>query len=263
MPPSGPEEDPLGLSAEHRAGIDAIQTASRDLVRMDLLELHGGNISVRADDGHMLITKHHVNKSVPSPDDIVRTSIEEDDEFTNMASSAWLVHREIYRRSDAQAIIHAHGQLTVTLSFFYDEVEPIDENGIMILGRNVPVVAAPKLIGWNLAAEPIGDALARQQGRDREVARHVRQGRRPGRRPPQDPQHGVLGRADHPGRATAGRDAQRAEVPSHRGRRVARRRLPPRHSPQYPLDHPAGGRPATRVGTGRARRRGGPGSTGS
>ena len=150
----------MGLSAEHRAGIDAIQTASRDLVRMDLLELHGGNISVRADDGHMLITKHHVNKSVPSPDDIVRTSIEEDDEFTNMASSAWLVHREIYRRSDAQAIIHAHGQLTVTLSFFYDEVEPIDENGIMILGRTVPVVAAPKLIGWNLAAEPIGDALA-------------------------------------------------------------------------------------------------------
>ena len=150
----------MGLSAEHRAGIDAIQTASRDLVKMDLLELHGGNISVRADDGHMLITKHHVNKSVPSPDDIVRTSIEEDDEFTNMASSAWLVHREIYRRSDAQAIIHAHGQLTVTLSFFYDEVEPIDENGIMILGRTVPVVAAPKLIGWNLAAEPIGDALA-------------------------------------------------------------------------------------------------------
>ena len=150
----------MGLSPEHRAGIDAIQTASRDLVKMDLLELHGGNISVRADDGHMLITKHHVNKSVPSPDDIVRTSIEEDDEFTNMASSAWLVHREIYRRSDAQAIIHAHGQLTVTLSFFYDEVEPIDENGIMILGRTVPVVAAPKLIGWNLAAEPIGDALA-------------------------------------------------------------------------------------------------------
>ena len=150
----------MGLSAEHRAGIDAIQTASRDLVKMDLLELHGGNISVRADDGHMLITKHHVNKSVPSPDDIVRTKIEEDDEFTNMASSAWLVHREIYRRSDAQAIIHAHGQLTVTLSFFYDEVEPIDENGIMILGRTVPVVAAPKLIGWNLAAEPIGDALA-------------------------------------------------------------------------------------------------------
>ena len=136
----------MGLSAEHRAGIDAIQTASRDLVKMDLLELHGGNISVRADDGHMLITKHHVNKSVPSPDDIVRTKIEE--------------HREIYRRSDAQAIIHAHGQLTVTLSFFYDEVEPIDENGIMILGRTVPVVAAPKLIGWNLAAEPIGDALA-------------------------------------------------------------------------------------------------------
>ena len=150
----------MGLSVEHRAGIDAIQTASRDLVKMDLLELHGGNISVRADDGHMLITKHHVNKSVPSPDDIVRTKIEEDDEFTNMASSAWLVHREIYRRSDAQAIIHAHGQLTVTLSFFYDEVEPIDENGIMILGRTVPVVAAPKLIGWNLAAEPIGDALA-------------------------------------------------------------------------------------------------------
>ena len=150
----------MGLSPEHRAGIDAIQTASRDLVKMDLLELHGGNISVRADDGHMLITKHHVNKSVPSPDDIVRTSIEKDDEFTNMASSAWLVHREIYRRSDAQAIIHAHGQLTVTLSFFYDEVEPIDENGIMILGRTVPVVAAPKLIGWNLAAEPIGDALA-------------------------------------------------------------------------------------------------------
>ena len=152
-------QESVGQSVQEQDGIEAIRTAARDLVAMDLLELHGGNVSVRLDEGDMLITRHHVNKSVPTADDIVRTSIDEDDEFTNMASSAWLIHRAIYQRTDAKAIVHAHGQLTVTLSFFYDAVEPIDENGIMILGRSVPVVAAPELMGWNLAAGPIADAL--------------------------------------------------------------------------------------------------------
>jgi L-fuculose-phosphate aldolase len=149
----------MSLSAAERQGVEAIRDASRSLVAMDLLELGGGNISIRLDDQHMLITRHHVNKAVPTAADIVRTAISTDDEFTNLASSAWLVHREIYARTDAKAIIHAHGQQTVTVSFFFDSVEPIDENGLLLLGACIPVVAAPQLFAWNLAAEAIGEAL--------------------------------------------------------------------------------------------------------
>jgi L-fuculose-phosphate aldolase len=149
----------VNVAGTELAAIEAIRASARDLVSMDLLELHGGNISVRFDDEQMLITRHHVNKAVPTADDIVRTAIHHDDENTNLASSALWIHREIYKRTDAHAIIHAHGQLTVTVSFFFDSVEPIDENGKLVLGNSVPVIGAPQLFGWNLIAEAMGEAL--------------------------------------------------------------------------------------------------------
>jgi L-fuculose-phosphate aldolase len=69
------------------------------------------------------------------------------------------VHRAIYKATDARAVIHAHPSQTVSLSFFFDELRPIDENGFLYLGEQVPVIGAPTLFGWNLVADEMGHAL--------------------------------------------------------------------------------------------------------
>src|SRR5580693_7032966 len=67
------------------------------LVDLGLLEFKGGNLSARIDEHDMLITKRAVAKAIPSPEDIVRTSIVENDEASFQASSAMEVHRAIYQ----------------------------------------------------------------------------------------------------------------------------------------------------------------------
>jgi L-fuculose-phosphate aldolase len=128
------------------------------LVDLGLLEFKGGNLSVRVDDD-MLITKRSVAKAIPSPDDIVRTSIFHEDEGAFQASSAMEIHRAIYKATDAKAVIHAHPSKTVSLSLFLDELVPLEENGLLYLRPKVSVVAPPTLFGWNLAAEEMADCL--------------------------------------------------------------------------------------------------------
>ncbi len=132
---------------------------SRMLVQFDLLEFKGGNLSARLDDDHVLVTRRGMKKGIPNPDDIVRTRIDGDDEGAFAASSALEIHRAIYRKTDAMAIVHGHPSKTVSLSFFLDEIVPQDENGVLYLGRSVKVVAAPTLFGWNLVADEMAEGL--------------------------------------------------------------------------------------------------------
>lgn len=138
---------------------EEMEVYSRMLVQFGLLEFKGGNLSARIGDDHMLITRRAVSKAIPGPDDVIVTSIRENDENAFVASSAMEVHRAIYQRTDARAVIHAHPSKTVTLSFFHDELIPPDENGMLYLRPRVSVVAPPTLFGWNLAAEEMADRL--------------------------------------------------------------------------------------------------------
>jgi len=144
--------------AEERRLREEIGVYSHLLVDLGLLEFKGGNLSVRIDDD-MLITKRSVAKAIPSPDDIVRTSIDHEDEGAYQASSAMEIHRAIYQATDARAVIHAHPSKTVSLSLFLDELVPLEENGLLYLRPKVSVVAPPTLFGWNLAAEEMADCL--------------------------------------------------------------------------------------------------------
>ncbi len=129
------------------------------LVDLGLLEFKGGNLSARIDEHDMLITRRAVAKAIPSAEDIVRTSIVENDEASFQASSAMEVHRAIYQKTDARSVIHAHPSKTVSLSMFFDELVPIDENGLLYLRPKVSVVAPPTLFGWNQSAEEMADCL--------------------------------------------------------------------------------------------------------
>jgi L-fuculose-phosphate aldolase len=73
------------------------------------------------------------------------------------------IHRAIYQKTNARAVIHAHPSKTVTLSFFRDELIPPDENGMLYLRPRVSVVAPPTLFGWNLVAEEMAEHLRDEQ----------------------------------------------------------------------------------------------------
>jgi L-fuculose-phosphate aldolase len=136
---------------------------SKLLVQLGLLEFKGGNLSVRIGDDDMLITRRAAAKGMPGPEDVVLTSIRENDEEAFAASSAMEIHRAIYQKTNARAVIHAHPSKTVSLSFFRDELVPLDENGMLYLRPRVSVVAPPTLFGWNLVAEEMADRLQDEQ----------------------------------------------------------------------------------------------------
>src|SRR5579859_3118566 len=78
---------------------------SRFLVESDLLEFKGGNLSVRVGENDMLITRRSAAKGAPTNEDIVRTSLVEEDANASAASSAMEIHRAIYLATDARAVV--------------------------------------------------------------------------------------------------------------------------------------------------------------
>ncbi|MEA2631785.1 MAG: L-fuculose-phosphate aldolase [Chloroflexota bacterium] len=160
---SGPAAIARRYGAEEVHLREEMAVYSRLLVELGLLEFKGGNLSVRIGDDDMLISRRAAAKGMPGPDDVVLTSIRENDEQAFFASSAMEVHRAIYQKTEARAVIHAHPSKTVSLSFFHDELIPPDENGMLYLRPRVRVVAPPSLYAWNLIADELAECLQGEQ----------------------------------------------------------------------------------------------------
>jgi L-fuculose-phosphate aldolase len=158
---TGSTDGQTGVQDDEEVQLRAeIGVYSRLLVDLGLLEFKGGNLSVRIGQDDMLITRRSAVKGLPEEAQVVRTSVRSvDDPGAFEASSALEVHRAIYQATDARAVVHAHPSKTVSLSFFYDALVPIDENGLLYLRPKVSVVAPPSLFGWNLAAEEMAQCL--------------------------------------------------------------------------------------------------------
>lgn len=114
-------------------------------------------MSVRVGD-RLLITRRGSMLGRLRPEDLIETGLDRDDSGIALASSEIVVHRAIYRRTAAQAIVHTHPPHGVTLSLEMDEIIPIDSEGSYLLHR-VPVVAAEKTVGSDEMAELISAAL--------------------------------------------------------------------------------------------------------
>jgi L-fuculose-phosphate aldolase len=128
-----------------------------DLDSRGLVSSHSGNLSIRLGE-RLYITRRGSMLSRLEEQDLVETGINKNDRFTPLASTELIVHRAIYKRTPASAIVHAHPAYAVALSFSEQEITPRDVDGSLILSR-VPV------LGWKatvksaeLAAE-IAEAL--------------------------------------------------------------------------------------------------------
>jgi L-fuculose-phosphate aldolase len=127
------------------------------LVSSGLLHLKGGNCSARLGDD-LIITRTKSFKQDIVAERLIRARIDSDDPVEH-ASSTLSMHREIYRKTDAQAVIHAHSYYTALVSFYVDEFRIVDDNGLIYLGPTVPIVAAPKHWGWAEVDGEIAEAL--------------------------------------------------------------------------------------------------------
>jgi L-fuculose-phosphate aldolase len=89
-----------------------------------------GNMSVRAADGFYITRK---NAYLDTPGTLVFVPTQEP--VPAEASRESLVHREIFRMTAAEAVVHAHPPHAIALSYLCNEVKPCDCEGEMLCPR--------------------------------------------------------------------------------------------------------------------------------
>ena len=111
------------------------------LVKEGLVARTWGNISIRVDDSHMLITPSGRTYEDLTPDDIVLVNYHTSKHEGNIKpSSEKELHCEIYRtRKNIHAVIHTHQMNASTVAAAHREVPPILDDMAQIIGPTVRV----------------------------------------------------------------------------------------------------------------------------
>jgi L-fuculose-phosphate aldolase len=152
---------PVGVGRPNPRARGAIyeqfERIGRDCFSSGLVSSHAGNMSVRVGE-RLVITRRGSMLGRLRPEDLIETGIDIDDDGTALASVELVVHRAVYRRTAAQAILHTHPPHGVVLSLDRDEILPMDSEGSHLLQR-IPVVAAEQTVGSLEMAEVISAAL--------------------------------------------------------------------------------------------------------
>ena len=136
---------------------EEMSEVSEKLVVTGMVHLLGGNFSVREGD-KMAITGHRSAKKTLTSKDLFVADVHSDEPVEG-ASSTLGMHRSIFRKTNAAAIIHAHPYYATLISYFTDVICPIDENNIYYLGEKVFCIQSEGYMKWALLAEPMADLL--------------------------------------------------------------------------------------------------------
>lgn len=124
--------------------LKSFQQVGRDLFTTGLNNSHSGNLSARKGD-KILITRRGSMLGHLEECDLVETGIEKDDGGTALASTELGVHRAIYIKTPALAVLHAHPPHAIAMSLLEDELVPVDAEGLYLLPR-VPVLSPKQTI---------------------------------------------------------------------------------------------------------------------
>ena len=143
--------------------LDAIalemSAVSEKLVATNMVHLLGGNFSVREGE-KMAITGHRSAKKALSGKDLFVADVHSDEPVQG-ASATLGMHRSIFRKTGAAAIVHAHPYYATLLSYYTDVICPIDENNIYYLGEKVFCIQSEGYMKWALLAEQMAELLTR------------------------------------------------------------------------------------------------------
>ncbi len=115
--------------------------AGRELIKKGLVARSWGNISIRFDKKHMLITPSGRTYEEMQPQDIVLVDLQSlKYEGELKPSSEYVLHAEIYKqRKEINAVIHTHQMNASTVAAARREVPPILDDMAQIIGPSVRV----------------------------------------------------------------------------------------------------------------------------
>lgn len=113
-----------------------------------------GNLSARQDEEGFFIT--HTGSFLDEPDDLVYVPFS--GEVPRSASSEWRVHRSVYQKTRADAIVHAHPPYAVAASLTLNEVIPQDSEGKMFC-PTIPIALGEP--GTQELADNVAECLSR------------------------------------------------------------------------------------------------------
>ena len=136
--------------------LSQFQAVGQALFTQGLVSPYSGNLSIRLGE-HLLITHRGSMLGSIEEADLVETGIAKNDRATPLASVELAVHRSIYKKTSALAVVHAHPPYAVALSFTEKEIIPCDVEGRVLLPK-VPVLAMTAVKVGN-CAEEIAEAL--------------------------------------------------------------------------------------------------------
>ena len=128
--------------------LSQFQAVGSDLFTRGLISSYSGNLSIRLGE-RVIITRRDCRLGCLDEQDLIETGISKNDRSTPLASTELAVHRAIYRKTPALAIVHAHPPHAIALSLTETEIVPNCVEGLSIVGR-VPV------LGWNMEVKPAG-----------------------------------------------------------------------------------------------------------
>ncbi len=130
----------------------------RDIFLRGLISSHAGNMSVRTGK-HLYLTRRGSMLGRLTAADIIKLDLERtDDPNILLASSEFVVHRAIYIKTDALAVIHAHPPYGTLLSMAYGELIPVDFEGSYHLKR-IPVATSENAVASQESAKIVSDHL--------------------------------------------------------------------------------------------------------
>lgn len=118
--------------------LDQFQFVGKKLFEEGLISSHAGNLSIRKED-KIFITRTGAMLSELKEKDIIEVSLDKEGELDKKASIELPVHRAIYQKTKALAIVHAHPVEAIALSLQEEKIFPQDSEGRLYM-RAIPVV---------------------------------------------------------------------------------------------------------------------------
>ena len=114
----------------------------RFLFDAGVVDYFSGNLSVKWKD-KIFITRSGSPLPLLKPQDVLEVDLKKP--LVGRPSSEFIVHKEVYEKTDRKAVAHAHPPGVVSLAFKLkgDYYEPIDNEGKLLLGK-VPILRVEK-----------------------------------------------------------------------------------------------------------------------
>ncbi|NQU17635.1 MAG: class II aldolase/adducin family protein [Candidatus Saganbacteria bacterium] len=118
--------------------IEEFRLVGKKLFEEGLISSHSGNLSIKRD-GKIFITRHGAMLSELNEEDIIEVPLQGAGPNDQKASKELVVHRAVYNKCKALALIHAHPPYAIALSVSEEKIHPQDAEGRFYM-RSIPVV---------------------------------------------------------------------------------------------------------------------------